>query len=136
MALLETSPLLSYLFFTYVISAKAAPGSPVSDQNEELSALKIRSERLESELAAAQVALAEAQIVVESLRAEVQQVKSDMVGDRSRQTAILEQKEGEKEDLHRQAQKYKVRRHRKPCMSVRNLILTRPSLKARLCKRL
>ena len=109
-ALLEASPLLSYLFFTHVISARAAPAFPVSDQSEELSILKMRSEKLESELAAAQVALTEAHDTVESLRKEVQQVKADVTEDRSRQAAVLEEKEGEKEELRREVQKYKVRR--------------------------
>lgn len=115
--LLEASPLLSYLFFTHVISAKAAPAdSPASDQSEELSALRMRSEKLESELAAARVALTEAHDMMESLREEVQQVKADMVEDRSRQASVLEVKEAEKGDLRREAQKYKARRHQEHSM--------------------
>jgi hypothetical protein len=106
--LLETSPLLSYLFFNHVISAKATSDSPVSDHGEELTALKLRSEKLESELAAAQTALAEAHDLVESLREEVQQLRADMVEDRSREAAVLEGREKEKEDLRKEAQAYKV----------------------------
>lgn len=134
-SLLEASPLLSYLFFTYAISAKAPPDSPVSDHSEELSALKMRSEKLESELAAAQVALTEAHNTVESLREEVQQIKADMLEDRSKQAAVLEKKEGEKKDLYREAQKYKVKRRQEPGVGVRNLILVLPSLRARPYKR-
>lgn len=107
-ALLEASPLLSYLFFTYAISAKATPDPPVSDRSEELSSLKMRSEKLESELAAARVALTDAQNMVESLHDEVHQVKADMIEARSRQAAVLEEKEGEREALRREAQKHKV----------------------------
>lgn len=134
-AFLDASPLLSYLFFTHVISAKATPDSPLSDQSEELCALKMRSEKLESELAAAQVALAEAHDMVQSLREEVQQLKADMIEDRSRQAAVLEEKEREGESSRREAQKYMVRRHQKPCIGVGNLISSVPSWKARLYKR-
>lgn len=120
-ALLETSPLLSYLFFTYVMSAKATPDSPVSDHSEELSALKLRSEKLESELAATQVALTEAHNTAESLREEMQQVKADMTENRSREATILGEKEREKEDLRREAQKYKVRKYQKTCLGVGGL---------------
>lgn len=109
-ALLETSPLLSYLFFSHIISAKPAPDSPVSDHSEELSALKLRSEKLESELVVAQAALTEAHDLVENLREEVQQLRADMVEDRSREAAALEEKEKEKESLRKEAQAYKVRR--------------------------
>ena len=108
MVLLETSPLLSYLFFSHVISAKATSDSPVSDHSEELTALKLRSEKLESELATTQAALTEAHDLVESLREEVQQLRADMVEDRSREAAALEQREKEKEDLRKEAQTYKV----------------------------
>ena len=108
MVLLETSPLLSYLFFSHVISAKATSDSPVSDHSEELTALKLRSEKLESELVTAQASLTEAHDLVESLREEVQQLRADMVEDRSREAAVLEQKEKEKEDLRKEAQIYKV----------------------------
>ena len=111
--LLETSPLLSYLFFTHVMSARATPDSPVSDHSEELSALKLRSEKLESELAATQVALTEAHNAAESLREEMQQVKADMTEHRSREATILGEKEREKEDLRKEAQKYKVRNYQK-----------------------
>jgi len=107
-ALLETSPLLSYLFYSCVISAKTPPDSPLSDHSEELSALKLQSEKLESELAATQAALAEAHNMVESLREEVLQLKADLVEDRSREAAVLEEKEREKEDLRKEAQTYKV----------------------------
>jgi len=120
-ALLETSPLLSYLFFSYIIPAKTAPDSPVSDHNEELSALKVRSEKLESELAAAQVALAEAHDVVETLREEVQQLRVDMDEDRSKEAAVLEEKEKEKEGLRKEAQTYKVRRYPGVCLGVQDL---------------
>ena len=133
--LLETSPLLSYLFFTYVISAKTAPDSLASDRSEELSALKLRSEKLESELAAAQVALAEAHDMVESLREEIQGVKEDMAEDRSRHAAILEEREGENEDLRREARKYKVRRYQKSSPGVGDLISVWPSLKVRPYRR-
>ena len=108
-ALLETSPLLSYLFFSHVISAKATPDSPVSDHSEELSALKLQSEKLESELATTQMALTEAHDTVESLREEVRQLKADVVEVRSREAAALEEKEREKEDLRKQAQAHMVR---------------------------
>jgi peptidoglycan hydrolase CwlO-like protein len=134
-SLLETSPLLSYLFFTYVISAKVVPDSPLSDQSEELSALKMRSEKLESELAATQVALTEAHNTVELLREEIQQVKADMAQDRSKQAAVLEEKEKEKGGLHREAQYYQVRRHQKPGVGVRDLTSIRPSLKPSPYKR-
>jgi len=106
-ALLETSPLLSYLFLTYVIQPKATPDPPITDHSEELSALKLRSEKVESELATAQAALTEAHDVVESLRGEVQQLKSDLMEDRSRGATILEEKEREKERLRKDAQTYK-----------------------------
>ena len=106
--LLETSPLLSYLFFSHVISAKATSDSSVPDHSEELTALKLRSEKLESELATAQTALMEAHDLVESLREEVQQLRADMVEDRSREAAALEEREKEKEDLRKEAQTYKV----------------------------
>ena len=142
-ALLETSPLLSYLFFTYVMSAKATPDSPVSDHSEELSALKLRSEKLESELAAAQTALTESHDLVETLREDVQQLRADSLEDRSREAAILEEKEKEKEkgkekenenekekeDLRREAQTYKVRRDQGNFLGVRDLTLICPSLK-------
>jgi len=105
--LLETSPLLSYLFFSHVVSAKATSDSPVSDHSEELTALKLRSEKLESELATAQAALTEAHDLVESLREEVQQMRADMVEGRSREAAVLEGREKEKEDLRKEAQTYK-----------------------------
>jgi chromosome segregation ATPase len=117
-ALLETSPLLSYLFFTYVISAKETPDSPVSDHSEELSALKLRSEKLESELAAAQAALTEAHDLVETLREEVQQLRADTIEDRSREAAVLEENEKEKEDLRKEARTYKVRKDQGTCPSV------------------
>jgi hypothetical protein len=41
-ALLETSPLLSYLFLSYITSDETTPDSSVSDHGEELSALKLR----------------------------------------------------------------------------------------------
>lgn len=128
-ALLETSPLLSYLFFNYVISAKATPDSPVSDHSEELSALKLQSEKLESELAATQAALTEAHDMVESLREEVRGLKADLVEDRSREAAALEEKEKEKEDLRKEAQTYRVRRCKATCLSVGNLTSVQPSLK-------
>ena len=142
-ALLETSPLLSYLFFTYVVSTKATPDSPVSDHSEELSALKLRSEKLESELAAAQMALTESHDLVETLREDVQQLRADALEDRSREAAILEEKEKEKEkekgkekekekereDLRREAQTYKVRRDQGNFLGVKDLTLICPSLK-------
>jgi len=128
-ALLETSPLLTYLFFTYVVSAKATPDSPVSDHSEELSALKLRSEKLESELAAAQTALTESHDLVETLREDVQQHRADTLEDRSREAAVLKEKENEKEDLHREAQTYKVRGDQENCLDVRDLTLICPSLK-------
>ena len=107
-ALLETSPLLSYLFFSLIIPAKATPDSPVSDHSEELSALKLRSEKLESDLAAAQMALTEAHDLVETLREEVQQLRADMVEDRSREAAAHEEKEKENEELRKESQTFKV----------------------------
>ena len=115
-ALLETNPLLSYLFFTCVISAKETPDPPVADHSEELSALKLRSEKLESELAAAQAALTEAHDLVENLREEVQQLGADTLEDRSREAAVLEEKEKEKEDLRKEAQTHKVRRDQGTCL--------------------
>jgi len=106
-ALLETSPLLSYLFLSYVIPAKATPDSSISDHNEELSALRLRSEKLESELAEAQAASTEAQNTVASFREEVQQLRSDLVEARSREAAVLEEKEREKEHLRKDAQMHK-----------------------------
>jgi len=126
-ALLETSPLLSYLFLSYVIPAKAAPDSSASDHNEELSALKLRSERLESELAVAQVALTEAHSMVASLREEVQQLRSDLVENRSRDATVLEENERERERLRKEAQTYKVRTYRGVCLGVGELILIRQS---------
>ena len=122
-ALLEASPLLSYLFLTHVVSAKMPPDSPVSDHSEELSALKLRSEKLESELTATQVALTAAHNMVESLHEEVLQVKADMAEIRSKHTAVLEEKEGEKEDLLREAQKYKVRTYQKYHPGIGSLIV-------------
>lgn len=129
MELLETSPLLSYLFFSHVTSTKATSDSPVSDHSEELTALKLRSEKLESELATAQAGLTEAHDLVESLREEVQQLRADMVEDRSREAAVLEEREKEKEDLRKEAQAYKVWGPEiRPC--VRNLTSIRLSPKA------
>ena len=120
-ALLETSPLLSYLFFTYVISAKETSDPSISDHSEELSALKLRSEKLESELAAAQAALTEAHDLVETLREEVQQLRIDTLEDRSRDAAVLKEREKEKENLRKEAQTYKVRRDQGTCLDVRDL---------------
>lgn len=134
-ALLETSPLLSYLFFTHAISAKATPDSPVSDQSEELSALKQQSEKFESELAAAQVALAEAHTIVESLREEVQQLKADMLEERSRHAVVFEEKGAENEDLRREIRKHKARKHEKRLKDVGDLTLNPFSPKGRLYRR-
>lgn len=135
-ALLETSPLLSYLFLNYVVSAKMTSDSPVSDHSEELSALKSRSEKLESELAAAQVALTESHDLVETLREEAHQLRTDMVEDRSREAAVLEETEKENEDLQKEAQMYKVRRDRKMCSGIRDLTSIRFSPKAMPCESL
>ena len=129
-ALLETSPLLSYLFFTCVISAKETPDSPVSDHSEELTALKLRSEKMESELAVAQAALTEAHDLVENLREEVQQLRADTLEDRSREAAVLKEKEKEKEDLRREAQTHKVRRDQGAYLGVGDLTSICLSLKS------
>jgi len=129
-ALLETSPLLSYLFFSCVTSAKTTLDSPVSDHSEELSALKLQSEKVESELAATQAALTEAQNMVESLHEEVRRLKAGLVEDRAREAAALEEKEREEEDLRKEAQKYKVTRYQETRLGHRDLTSIRPSLKA------
>lgn len=134
-ALLETSPLLSYLFFTHVADAKANPDPPVSDQSEELSALKRQSEKMESELAAAQVALVEAHNVVDSLREEVRQLKADVLEERSRHAVVFEEKAAEKEDLRREIQKHKARKHEKRLEDVGDLTLNPSSPKGMLCRR-